>query len=60
MDRKLVRSHLPFLAVALMFFVLALARPAQRGVWIAIAGVALIIGLRRRRRAPQNEDAPDA
>lgn len=40
---------LPFTAAA-MFIVLAASRPAQRGVWIALAIVFLVIGLRRNRR----------
>jgi hypothetical protein len=40
---------LPF-AAAMLFLVLAASRPAQRGVWIALAIVFLVIGLRRNRR----------
>ena len=40
---------LPFTA-AMMFFILAASRPAQRGAWIALAVVFLVIGLRRNRQ----------
>jgi hypothetical protein len=40
---------LPF-TVAAMFIVLAASRPAQRGAWIALALVFLVIGIARNRR----------
>jgi hypothetical protein len=46
---------LPF-TVAAMFIVLAASRPAQRGAWIALAIVFLVIGIaRNRRRGGQGE-----
>ena len=39
---------LPFSA-AMMFVILAVGRPAQRGAWIALAIVFFVIGLRRNR-----------
>jgi hypothetical protein len=41
---------LPFTAAA-VFLALGLTRPEQRGVWIALAVVFLVIGIRRNRRA---------
>jgi len=51
MDMQRVRARLPIL-VALFFFVIAFSRPAQRGAWLAIGIVFLVIGLRRRKAAP--------
>lgn len=51
MDLTPVRRRLPF-AVALMFFALAFGRPAQRGAWLVLGVVFLIIGLRRAKVPP--------
>lgn len=51
MDLEPVRKRLPF-ALALMFFLLSFGFPAQRGVWIALGVVFLVIGLRRKKVVP--------
>lgn len=51
-DRARLRKALPFLGIALMFFLLSLSRPAQRGAWLAIGVVFLVVGLRRTKAAP--------
>jgi len=56
MDFAPVRKRLPF-AVALMFFALAFSRPAQRGVWMAIGVIFIVVGLRRGRAAPPPNDS---
>jgi hypothetical protein len=45
-----LRKRLPF-AIALMFFLLAFGRPAQRGVWIILGFALLVMGLRRSNAA---------
>lgn len=54
MDLSPFQKRLPFL-IALAFFLLAYARPPQRGFWIIIACGFLIIGLRRSRVAPPRD-----
>jgi hypothetical protein len=49
-----IRNRLP-VAVALMFFALAFGRPAQRGVWLGIGVIFLVLGLRRRKAAPPTD-----
>ena len=48
MNNDRLRRIMPFI-VAIMFLLLALNRPDQRGVWIAIGIVFLLIGFRRSR-----------
>ena len=38
------------LFIAILFFIISINRPQQRGVWIGLGAVFLIIGLRRRKR----------
>jgi hypothetical protein len=50
MNVQRIAVVLPF-AAALVFFVLAFSRPQQRGVWLAIGVVFLVVGMIRRRKA---------
>jgi hypothetical protein len=54
-----IRKRLPF-AVALMLFALAVSRPAQRGTWLAVGIIFLVIGLGRSKAAPPPAAPPDA
>jgi hypothetical protein len=58
MDLTPIRNRLPF-AVALMFFALALGRPAERGAWFTIGCVFLIVGLVRRKAAARPGGSAD-
>jgi hypothetical protein len=51
MNRDRLRA-LPFI-VAMLFVLLAVSRPHSRAVWLALAGVWIVIGIRLRRREPQ-------
>ena len=59
MDLTPLRKRLPF-ALALIFFLLAFARPGQRGIWAVIGFVFLIIGLRRSKAAPPRDGSGGA
>ena len=48
MNRDRLRA-LPFI-VAMLFVLIAFSRPHSRAVWLALAGVWIVIGIRRRRR----------
>jgi len=48
MNRQRLAIVLP-LAVAIIFFILAFSRPHQRGVWLSLGLVSLVIGAARRR-----------
>jgi hypothetical protein len=48
------------LAAALVFFVLAFSRPQQRGVWLAIGVVFLVVGVLRWRKGKPPSERPGA
>jgi len=52
MDLTPIQRRLPF-AIALVFFILAYARPEHRTVWFSIGCAFLVIGLIRSKRAHQ-------
>ena len=51
MNRDRLRA-LPFV-VAMLFVLFAFSRPQSRTVWIALAAVFIVIGIRWRRREPR-------
>ena len=51
MNRDRFRA-LPFI-VAMLFVLLAFARPHSRAVWLALAAVFIVIGIGWRRREPR-------
>jgi len=58
MNTDSIRRVTPFV-VAIMLFLLARARPDQRGVWIALGVIFLLIGLRRLRARGTNTKPPE-
>jgi hypothetical protein len=51
MDRARLRTILPFV-VAFLFLALAMSRAPQRALWIALAVIFILVGIRRRRSRP--------
>jgi hypothetical protein len=59
MTRQRLRRILP-IVVALMFFALSFSRTHERGVWLGLGVVFLIIGIRRKRAVDSASGDPDA
>ena len=59
MNTDRLRRITPFI-VAIMFLLLAMNRPDQRGVWIALGIVFLLIGLRRLANRDATSKPPEA
>lgn len=57
MNIQQLRRRLP-LIIALLCFVIAFAQPAQRGTWIVLGILFLIVGLQWRTRERQPSKSP--
>ena len=56
MDKQRLRARVAT-SLGFLFIIIAISRPASRTVWFMIALVFFVVGIRRRRKSPDDPTA---